>query len=373
MWVTLLFSVIMAGVFAPVLPLSVQGFLLSTSILTKSAIFSVLPVIIFSLLLRAILNVSKGFIVFIFASICVSNFISTWISYISSKFVYSLNLSCIAKFKAQTLEPLFNIQIPSLVDNDKVMIAALIVGIIGKIFHKNLTQNLSLLISKITEHLLKIILYIMPLFIIGSIVKLRVEGLLFIIIKDYYLIFLTTCLSTFTYIIILYLIESRFSFKEFIISVKNIFPAWLSALSTMSSAATMPLTINLASKNTKNPEIVKAIIPATVNVHLVGDCFAIPIFAFAILKSFGVIEPNLFSYLMFSIYFVWAKFSVAAIPGGGIIVMIPVLEEHLGLSGDMLPLITTLYILFDPVITSANVMGNGVFARILSKINFSQK
>ena len=76
---------------------------------------------------------------------------------------------------------------------------------------------------------------------------------------------------------------------------------------------------------------------------------------------------------MFSIYFVWAKFSVAAIPGGGIIVMIPILEEHLGLSFEMLPLITTLYILFDPIITSANIMGNAVFARLLSnKFNYTK-
>jgi Na+/H+-dicarboxylate symporter len=58
-------------------------------------------------------------------------------------------------------------------------------------------------------------------------------------------------------------------------------------------------------------------IPATVNIHLMGDCFAIPIFAFAILKSFGIAEPTTFSYLMFAISFVLAKFSVAAVPGGG--------------------------------------------------------
>ncbi len=35
----------------------------------------------------------------------------------------------------------------------------------------------------------------------------------------------------------------------------------------------------------------------------------------------------------------------------------------------MLSLITALYILFDPFITSANVLGNGAFARIIDKLD----
>ena len=108
--------------------------------------------------------------------------------------------------------------------------------------------------------------------------------------------------------------------------------------------------------------------PATVNIHLVGDCFAIPIFAYAVLKSFGMNEPSLLSYLTFSLYFVMAKFSVAAIPGGGILVMLPILESHLGFNAEMMSMITALYVLFDPVITCANVFGNGAFAKLIDNI-----
>ena len=88
---------------------------------------------------------------------------------------------------------------------------------------------------------------------------------------------------------------------------------------------------------------------------------------FAILKNFGVAEPSLWSYLIFSCYFVVAKFSVAAVPGGGIIVMLPIIESCFGFNADMLSLITALYILFDPVITTCNILGNGCLASILSR------
>jgi Na+/H+-dicarboxylate symporter len=115
--------------------------------------------------------------------------------------------------------------------------------------------------------------------------------------------------------------------------------------------------------------LAQAVSPATVNIHLIGDCFAIPIFALAVMKSFGMAEPAFTSYLIFASYFVLAKFSVAAVPGGGILVMLPILETHLGFNGEMLSLITALYILFDPVITSANVFGNGGFAMVMDRLS----
>jgi Na+/H+-dicarboxylate symporter len=87
------------------------------------------------------------------------------------------------------------------------------------------------------------------------------------------------------------------------------------------------------------------------------------------MKSFHVAEPSLFTYLSFALYFVIAKFSVAAIPGGGIIVMLPILENIFGFTPEMSSLITALYILFDPIITSANIAGNGAFAMVLNKIS----
>ena len=80
-------------------------------------------------------------------------------------------------------------------------------------------------------------------------------------------------------------------------------------------------------------------------------------------------EPSLLNYLIFSMYFVIAKFSVAAVPGGGILVMLPIPKTYLGFNTEMMSLITALYLLFDPVITCANVLGNGAFAKLIDRCN----
>jgi Na+/H+-dicarboxylate symporter len=205
------------------------------------------------------------------------------------------------------------------------------------------------------------------LFVAGFVVKLQADGVVGLIVKDYSAIFAIVGIAQFSYIAVVYFVFSNLKIKEFVTSIKNLFPAAISGFTTMSSAASMPLTICGAEKNAKNKDLARSVIPATVNIHLVGDCFAIPIFAFAILKSFGMEEPSLLNYITFTAYFVLAKFSVAAIPGGGIIVMLPILESYLGFNANMMSLITALYILFDPVVTCANVLGNGAFAKMIDK------
>jgi Na+/H+-dicarboxylate symporter len=145
-------------------------------------------------------------------------------------------------------------------------------------------------------------------------------------------------------------------------------PAGITGFSTMSSAATMPVTLEATEKNTGDEQFADLVIPTTVNIHLIGDALAIPIMALAVLSLSGLPLPSIENYLLFTFYFCLAKFSVAGIPGGGIFVMLPIMQKYLGLTPEMSTLMTTIYIVQDPIFTGANVMGNGAFALIVRKI-----
>lgn len=77
---------------------------------------------------------------------------------------------------------------------------------------------------------------------------------------------------------------------------------------------------------------------------------------------------HIVNYSAFILFFLLFKFAIVAVPAGGIVVMLPILEKYLFFSPEMLVLITGLYVIFDPIITSANVMGNGAFTMIFTKI-----
>lgn len=342
--------------------------LFGISLTIKSLIIFLLPFIVFMLLFKAVSHLSNDaskIILFIFTGVILSNFVATSFSQIIGRWIYNQDISINMPEQSKELAATLYFEFPSLIENKYAMFMGIIAGFLSTKLSKDYTERLNKIFSYIVSILMKLIIVLIPVFIIGFILKLQKDGIIIQIIKNYMLIFLTIALAQYSYIILGYLIISKFKFSRAIIYIKNMLAAAISGFSTMSSAASMPLIIVGTEKNSSNKDLVHTVIPATINIHLIGDCIAIPCFAFAILKSYGGVLPDFSVYLLFTIYFVLAKFSVAAVPGGGILVMLPILEQYLGFSPEMLSLITALYILFDPVITSANVLGNGLFAKVV--------
>lgn len=351
--------------------LNVKSFLYALSLSIKSAIIFVLPFIIFMLLFKTLSKLASSatkIILMILVGVCCSNFLSTMISYNIGAAIYHLDLSIALPKDIVELQPMWLFNLPKLVANDHAMFAGIILGIGCSLFFPRISAQISSYFEKIVDVTLRVITCVIPVFIAGFIVKLIHDQVMKSILQDYALVFVLVAVAQLSYIAFIYLAANRFKRAPFISSIKNMLPAAIAGFGSMSSAAAMPLTIIGAEKNSNNPNLSRLVIPATVNIHLIGDCFAIPIFAFAVMKNFGAAEPAFMSYLVFAMYFVMAKFSVAAIPGGGIIVMLPILEGHLGFTSEMSSLITALYILFDPVITCANVCGNGGFALVISRL-----
>jgi Na+/H+-dicarboxylate symporter len=367
----LMTEIIVIMLLEPFMSFEMKSIIYGISLSIKSLIIFLLPLLIFGLLFKVAANLAHRatkIIALVFASVCLSNFFSTFISYFVGSLVYHFDLSLILQNDLKELEPAWTFLLPKLIENDKAMLLGLILGVIVSLFQPGLASTLSEKLEKIVGKILSSFATLIPLFVAGFVVKLQYEDILMRIVQDYAFIFVVVALAQFTYIIFLYFAINQFNVKKSLKCVQNMLPAALAGFSTMSSVAAMPLTILAVEKNSDDPDLARSLIPATVNIHLIGDCFAIPIFAFAVLKNYGVEDPTFFGYLIFAFYFVLAKFSVSAIPGGGILVMLPVLEAHLGFKADMLSLITALYILFDPVITSANVLGNGGFSMIIGKL-----
>jgi hypothetical protein len=353
------------------LPLPLKEFLYAISLTIKEGIGFLLPFLVFGLLFNAALKLARDatrVIGLILLGVCCSNFISTFLSHYVGSWIYSFDLSILMPTDDSGLKAAWQFALPKLIGNDKAMLVGLILGVAGALLKSKFAHKLASQLEMIISNILRDLSYVIPLFIAGFIVKLQHDGVVLKIARDYSQVFLVVAFAQLLYLTLSYWLLNNRKLSEFKACIKNMLPAAICGFSTMSSAASMPLTIMGAEKNVKNKELVRSVIPATVNIHLVGDCFAIPIFAYAVLKNYGVAEPALITYLIFAFYFVLAKFSVAAIPGGGIIVMLPILEAYLGFHGDMLSLITALYILFDPVITCANVLGNGAFVKMIDRV-----
>jgi Na+/H+-dicarboxylate symporter len=101
---------------------------------------------------------------------------------------------------------------------------------------------------------------------------------------------------------------------------------------------------------------------------MLGDALGIPLMALSLYVVQYHNMPEFSAYLTFAISYVLAKFAAAGIPGGTIIVMIPVLESSLQFTPEMSGIILMMYILFDPFCTAFNIFGNGLFPIVFEKI-----
>jgi Na+/H+-dicarboxylate symporter len=283
-----------------------------------------------------------------------------------------LVLGSVGALRAETstlgLEPIWTLNLPLLIQNDWALLLGVLLGILNSYKKFDLISKLANRCGQISLFFLnRIFVPALPLFIFGFILKLSYDGLIFEIVKGNLVSVLSIVLVVMSYLVLLYGVAAKGSWPQFSFYLKNMFPPALTAFSTMSSAATLPLSIQAAEKNADHPDAARAIIPATVNIHLVGDSISIPMMAIMILHSFGMEFPAFTSYLIFAFYFVLSKFAVAGVPGGGILVMVPILEKYLGFTAEMSALITAFYILLDPLITTANVFGNNIFCVLFSK------
>lgn len=368
--------IVLVSLVEPYLPLVFKSGFYALSLSIKSIIVFILPLIIFSLLFRAINHLAgkaTHLMIVILGLLIISNFVATMSGYITGPMIYRMDMVLLNPDNMKGLEPLWSWGMPSLIANDKAMFGSIIIAFLMQRFFTEKSHRVVHILNQVVGHLLKSVLLVIPFFIAGFVLKLSHDGMMRTLIHDYALIFIFIAASQCIYLFLYYVSVHFFNMKDVFKSLKNMLPAAISGFSTMSSAASMPLTLSGVEHFVKNKDAAGTVIPTTVNVHLIGDCIAIPLLAFAVMKSFGVAEPSIISYFIFTLYFVLAKFSVAAIPGGGIIVMLPILESYLGFTSPMMSLITALYVLFDPVITTANILGNGAFAKMIDQFLIRKK
>ncbi|WP_339045557.1 cation:dicarboxylate symporter family transporter [Candidatus Mesenet endosymbiont of Agriotes lineatus] len=369
----ILVLIALLALFSNFIPTQIQALLYSISLSIKSILIFVIPFIVFTLTLSSSSNLKTNtfkFIILLLFTVCLSNLLSSLLAYFAGYIILKDTsvIPNIAQVK-DDLSPLWHFKLPTMISNFQALFLGFVFGVIlsyaspekGKIIGDQLLKGALFFLKRVLSP-------IIPIFILGFVLKLLHDQVLSTMFNSYFISLIITTFVTYFYVFLLYGTANSFKIKDWLMSINNMLPAFITAITTMSSSAAMPMTLVGSEKNTKERDIIFSVIPATVSIHLIGDCFFIIILTLVIISSFNEHSLNIADHAVFLFFFLLSKFAIAAVPGGGIIVMLPVLEQYLKFSPAMLSLITTLYMLLDPIITSANVMGNGAFAMLFTKL-----
>jgi Na+/H+-dicarboxylate symporter len=368
--IVIIFSTFLLG---DLLPESIKSVFLTTSLVMKDVLLFLLPIIIFFLVFASFASLSGRLLLFtglLLSLICFSNFSAVMVSYS----VGSLTKNFIAAIAVETqqiknLQPYFTPHIPKTCDNFTAIILGIVFGIYASAKNNlKMKSAAAKSVQIVNTFLTRIFTPVLPLFILGFILKAQHDGSLNNVFKNFVPL-LSVILSIFViYIGSLYFIICECNVKRMLTAIKNISPAGLVGFSSMSSAAAMPSLIDGAIKNAVDKNVPRSIIPFVTNTHIIGDALTIPLMAMSIYVLEYNQLPSVYMYFIFAIGYTLAKFAAAGVPGGTIIIMIPVLESKLGFSSEMSSLILATYLLFDPFCTCGNIFGNGAFAMLFEKL-----
>ncbi len=372
--ITMILVIFLAGDYIPV---GIKEFFYTISVLIKDLLVLALPYIIFAYLFSTLVALQNGAILFVISLVsCVvfMNFLGLNIAYFVSGLLTEMSgLAPVQVDASRELVSMWRLPVPGVIkailQNEHGLILGVLSGIgLGYLNVSGLKEISDQLKSGASFILNKMFIPVVPFFILGFILKMQHEGTLAYVLKQYGPVYLLIAAVQIVYLLSLFAIGAKLNPKTWLNYLRNMLPPVITGISTMSSAAALPFSLTAAEQNTKNPLIARSVIPSTVNINLMGDSLGVPLMIIATMVTFGMGIPPYALFFAFAMQYVMYMFTVAAVPGATIIVMTPVIQEVLGFNAEMVGLATALYILYDAIGTTMNVLGNGAFAVLFNRI-----
>lgn len=229
------------------------------------------------------------------------------------------------------------------------------------IFLRERSASLSDLIQKWLSAAMHVLL---PLLLSGYILKLNHEGMLIEIFKNCDKIILSIIGVEVFYICVLYGVASKWRVKVAFNQIKHILPACITGFFTMSSMSALTLLISGVARNINDKILVRIIAPLCANIHSCGNAVITSALVLIISNTYSSHAISFNDFLIYTCCVCISKFSNVAVPGGIIIVILPILQSRFGFDSSMITLLITLDLILDCVITFFNLLGNGAFMLI---------
>lgn len=266
------------------------------------------------------------------------------------------------------LSPYFTIEMPPVMGVMTALVMAFLVGvgmscIKGKTLHGAFSDFQSIVELTIKN----VIIPFIPIHVAGIIAKLTTTGEMVGTIKAFSTVFAIIIPLQLIYVVIQYLIAWGLSSKGPIRSIKNMLPAYFTAIGTQSSAATIPVTMESARKNDVDKDVVDFVVPLCATIHLAGDTITLVLLSMGVMMIGGTV-PTFGMMLPFILMLGVTMVAAPGIPGGGVMAALGLLENMLGFTGAQQTLMIALHFAQDSFGTAANVTGDGAIAMIVDSI-----
>ena len=269
------------------------------------------------------------------------------------------------------LKPFIEFKMAPIFDVTTALIISFILGIgISATKSEGLKQGFADFGEIIEKLLATVIIPLLPFYILGVFMNITASGEVFKILKIFAMVFVLIIILHFVIIAAQYTVAGTVNKKNPFKMLINILPAYMTAIGTQSSAATIPVTL----KSTKNMGVDKNIanftIPLFATIHLSGSTITLTTCASAVFwLQNGAAFPSAAVMIKFILLLGVTMVAAPGVPGGGVMAALGLLQSVLGFNEIMLSLMIALYITQDSFGTACNISGDGALSAIVDKLN----
>lgn len=265
------------------------------------------------------------------------------------------------------LSPYFTVEMPA---PFAVMSALLLAFVIGVAMTAVPSRNMKAVLDELNEVILKVVtsfvIPLLPIYIFGTFLNLGMNENFGSTMAAFGTVLVLSIVMTIVIILIQYLVAGVVAGVNPFVALKNMLPAYFTALGTSSSAATIPVTYASTLKNKVDEDVAGFVVPLCATIHLSGSMMKITLYALAIVFM-GNLDIAAGQVLGFILLLGIMMIAAPGVPGGAIMAAVGLLQANLGFDESMVSLMIAAYIVVDSFGTAANVTGDGAIALIVNK------
>ena len=218
----------------------------------------------------------------------------------------------------------------------------------------------------------KVIIPALPFYIAGVFAEMTVAGTVVDTLQTFGVVLIAALVMHWLWLSVLYIATGILLKRNPLELVKNMLPAYFTALGTMSSAATIPVSLQSSKANNVKEDVANFTVPLCATIHLSGSTITIVTCAMAVMfLSPGMEVPSLMGMLPFIFMLGVVMIAAPGAPGGAVMSALGLLTSMLGFNEGAVALMIALYLAQDSFGTACNVTGDGIIALWVDR--FSEK
>ena len=265
-------------------------------------------------------------------------------------------------------EVIFELSIPQIMSVMSALVFSVLIGLAVTWTKADRTAELLEEFQKIVlEIVTRVIIPILPVFIACTFCALSYEGTITRQLPVFLKVIIIVMIGHYLWMTMLYLIAGAYSGKNPLEVVKHYGPAYITAVGTMSSAATLAVALRCARKSSVlRKDMVDFGIPLFANVHLCGSVLTEVFFVMTVSQILYGSMPSLGTMVLFCVLLGIFAIGAPGVPGGTVMASLGLITGILLFNDTGTALMLTIFALQDSFGTACNVTGDGALTLILT-------